>query len=237
MAEKIKTGREIHADVEHTREASDFWGSIKLSLDAIKTYQEEKDYLGLSEVHGSVSLAYRHLYRQTKDINFLVLAEGAATTGIEIAKINNIKEAVTMPTFNLAKVQEELNQLGEAAETYQDAVDAFTSHSPKFHNRTGVLADIKIHLYTCQYKAGDKSGLPKALDAITELEKSNEKTVSKYNYDVWLSGAHMKIAEMLKDDNKELAKKHLDEAKKIIDSNPELKIRKQQWEELAQDLK
>ncbi len=225
-------GRGIQGEVEQAREAGDFWGSIKLAQDAIKAYQEEKDKLGLAEVHGSIALAFRHLFRQTEDKDFLVLAEGAATTGIEIAKINGISEAIAMPTFNLAKVQEELGQVGEAVETYQDAVDAFTKKPPKLHNRAGVLADMKIHLYTCLYKVGDKSGLPKTLTAIEELEKSNEKTVSKYNYDVWLSGGHMKLAEILREDDNEMAKKHLEAAKKIIDGNKELKIRKEQWEKL-----
>ncbi len=236
MTTQIKTGRQIHADVEHTREAGDFWGSINIAQGAIKTYIEEKDYLGLSEVHGSIALAYRHLYRASKDKNFLVLAEGAATTGIEIAKINGLESAIALPTFNLAKVEEELEQLAEAAETYEDAVNAFLKNPPEMHNRAGVIADMKVHLYTCQYKAGDKSALPKALVALEELEKSDEKTVSKYNYDVWLSGGNMRIASILKNEDKELAKKHLEIAKNIIDSNSELKIRKNEWNDLAKTI-
>lgn len=230
------TGQEIHAQVEHTREAGDFWGSIKLAPEAIKAYIEEKNFGGLADVHGSISLAYRHLYRETKDQTFLVLAEGSATTGIEIAKINGLNNILARPTFNLAKVQEELGQFGEASETYEDAVNIFSKFPQKEHNRTGVLADMKIHLYTCQYKAGDKSALPKTLEAVAELEKSDEKTVSKYNYDVWLSGAHMRIAEMLKNEDKDLAKKHLEKAKEIIDANSDLKIRKDQLNELTKTI-
>lgn len=231
------TARQIHAQVEHTREAGDFWGSIKLASDAIKAYLDEKDKLGLSEVHGSISLAYRHLYLETNNRDFLILAEGSATTGIEIAKTNNILTAIALPTFNLAKVQEEMKEFGEASDTYQDAVDAFQQNPPKEHNRPGVIADMKVHLYTCQYKAGDKAALPKALTALEDLEKSDEKTVSKYNYDVWMSGGHMRIAEMLMTDDKDLAKKHLDEAEKIINGNSDLKLRKGQWEKLAQSFK
>src|SRR5437016_4444882 len=96
---------------------------------------------------------------------------------------------------------------------------------PESFNRAGVLADMKVHWYTCMYKAGDKSGLDRALMAVKDLEVSDEKTVSKYNYDVWLSGAHMRIAEMLKEDNLEEAKKHLQMAKEIIDTNADLKLR------------
>jgi len=233
--EKQLTGQEIHAQVEHTREAGDFWGSIKLAQDSIKAYSEEKNLSGLADIYGSISLAFRHLYKQSKDKTFLVLAEGAATTGIEIAKINSLNEILARPLFNLAKVQEELGQFAEASETYQDAVDTFNKFPQKEHNRAGVLADMKVHLYTCSYKAGDKSALPKALDALSELEKSDEKTVSKYNYDVWLSGAHMRMAEMLKEEDIEMAKQHLAKAKQIIDGNANLALRKKQWEELAKN--
>jgi tetratricopeptide (TPR) repeat protein len=234
------TGHDIHGKVEQTREAGNFWDALKLSYDAIKAYLEEKDYQGLSELHGSIAITYRHIYNQQEDKTdktCLLLAAQSATTGIEIAKFHNLDTGVSMPTFNLAKVQEELGQYGEATETYQDAVDAFMATPPtNDNNRAGVLADMKIHLYTCAFKAGDQSALPKALDAITELENSNEKTVSKYNFVVWMSGAHMKIAEMLKEKDVDLAKKHLDEARKLIDENmkelPDLKLRKGQWEKL-----
>jgi tetratricopeptide (TPR) repeat protein len=234
------SGKEIHGKVEQTREAGDFWSALKLSYDAIKSYLEEKNYQGLSELHGSIALIYRHIYNQQEDKTdktCLLLAAQSATTGIEIAKFHNLNSAVSLPTFNLAKVQEELGQYGEATETYQDAVDAFIATPPtNDNNRAGVLADMKIHLYTCAFKAGDQSALPKALDAITELENSNEKTVSKYNFVVWMSGGHMRIAEILKTTDLERAKTHLEEARKLIDENiqalPDLKLRKGQWEKL-----
>src|SRR5436305_13786853 len=104
------SGQQIHGKVEQTREAGDFWGALKLSYDAIKAYLEEKDYQGLSELHGSIAITYRHLFQQTQDKTYLLLAAQSATTGIEIAKFHNLDTGVSMPTFNLAKVQEELGQ-------------------------------------------------------------------------------------------------------------------------------
>ncbi|HWA52152.1 MAG TPA: hypothetical protein VG895_03810 [Patescibacteria group bacterium] len=234
-SETPKTGKELHEEVEKLRENGHFWKALKISYDAIAAYINEKNYSSLSDLEGSISLTYRHLFNQTGDKNYLVLAESAAECGIEIAKFNNLENAVAIPTYNLAKVQEEMGSVGEAAETYEDALEVFQKNPPQDHNRPGVLADMKIHAFTCQYKAGDKSALPKVLSAIEELQKSGEETVSKYNYDVWLSGAHIKLAEALKDEDKDLARKHLDEAKKIIDGNADLKLRKEQWEKLSQN--
>lgn len=237
MADQPKTGRQLHGLASDAREHGDFLKSLQLIDEAILVYIQEKDYVGLSEIEGMASLTYRHLYRTTQDKAYLFLAQAHATAGIEIAKYQNLNEALALPTFDLAKVQEELGTLGEASESYQDAVAAFMAKPPASHNRPGVLADMKVHMYTCMYKAGDKSALPKALDAIAELEKSDEKTVSKYNYDVWLSGAHMRVANILKDQDKDLAQKHLDLATQIINSNPDLKLRKEQLNSLSQSLK
>lgn len=226
-------GRKIHGEASDAREAGEFLKALQLIDEAVIIYIEDKDVIGLSEVMGMKALTFRHLARKTKDLNYLVLAKYSVMAAIEIAKKSGELTAIVLPTFDLAKVMDDLGDFGEAAQTYEDAVTEFEKNPPQSHNRAGVIADMKVHLYTAKYKAGDKMAFPKVLGALEELENSDEKLISKYNYDVWTSGAHMRIAEMLKDDDKELSKKHLDEAKKIIDANNELKLRRQQWEELA----
>ena len=44
----------------------------------------------------------------------------------------------------------------------------------------------------------------------------------------------MRIADMLKEDNPEKAKEHLQKAKEIIDNNPDLKLRAEQWKKLTE---
>ena len=210
-------GRKIHGDASNAREQGDFLKALQLIDEVTIIYSEDKDYLGLSEIQGMRSLTLRHLHRKSGDINYLILAKYSSMAAVDIAEKAEVSKAI--PLFDLAKVQEEIGQLGEASETYEDAVEAFGTNPPESHNRPGVLADMKVHMYTCMYKAGDKSALPKAMYALIELHGSDEKTVSKYNYDVWLSGGNMRLAEILKDTDLELAKKHLEEAKKIIDES------------------
>ncbi|HSX48878.1 MAG TPA: hypothetical protein VLE44_01310 [Candidatus Saccharimonadales bacterium] len=234
-------GQELHKQAEHTREAGEFEKSIDLAKQAISAYEADKDYLGQSDAFGTLSLGLRHKARTAKSseerMQFLSEAKDAASEGIKIAEENNLAGDLARPYFNLAKVQEDMYDFTGAVESYRKSVEIFKTQNPKLHNRSGVLADMNIHLATCEYMAGDKSALDRALRAIEDLKVSDEKSVLKYNYDVWLSGGYMRIAEMLKEDNKELAKENLEEAKKIIDGNPDLKIRLEQWEELEKSFK
>lgn len=223
--------REIHGQAAHAREAGQHLEALKLSDEAMLAYQRDNDILGLSEILTDRSLVYRHLADETEDENFLIIAKHEMIASIEIAEKSGNKQALALPYFNLAKVHESLNELDDAKNYYQKAVENMINNPPDQHNHPAVLADMIVHLATCEYRVGDTGGLERALTAIDELEKSEE---VKYNKDVWLSGAHMRIAEMLKEEDLEKAKEYLQKAKEIIDANPDLKIRKQQWEKLAQ---
>ena len=101
------------------------------------------------------------------------------------------------------------------------------------------MADFKVHLATCEYKqsfstnkAGDESALERAEAALADLESHPD--IEGYNQHVWVSGGHMRIAEMLREVNPVKAKEHLQKAKDIIDSDQRLTIRLSQWQKLAE---
>jgi tetratricopeptide (TPR) repeat protein len=219
---RSEKGHQLHVQAGHTRESGKFEEAVKLGKEAISAYGADHDFIGQSDAYGDLSLSLRHLGKLDE-------AEEAALTGIKIAEEKDLKGDLARPYFNLAKVQEQAGKLNQAVENYKKSIEIFQRENPSLHNRSGVLADMKIHMATCEYKTGDKSALDRALAAIKDLEDSDEKTVSKYNYDVWLSGGYMRLAEVLED------KEYLMRAKEIIDANPELAIRKEQWEKLARD--
>lgn len=224
--------RQILSQANDAREiGGDFLKSLELSDQALLAFQEEHDSLGLAETEAARAIIFKLLYRQTNDRNFLLLAEGAAATGVKIAKESNNKEALAIPIFELAKITDELGNFSEAITFYQEAIENMLKNPPPTHNRSAVLNDIKIHLATAEYKTGNKSVLTRLLSALSDLEK--EPDISKYNQDVWVSGAYMRLAEILKIDDPIRSKQYLQQAKAVIDKNPELKIRKAQWEKLA----
>ena len=68
--------------------------------------------------------------------------------------------------------------------------------------------------------------------AIQELENSQE---NQYEKDVWVSGGYMRLAQVLRESDNKKATAYLRRAKQIIDANPRLRIRRQQWEKIAKD--
>lgn len=235
MQEPVSEGRAIHQKVNEMREKGDSWEALKLSVDALVAYQKAGDILGMAEILTDNSIAYRHIADKEADPNFLIVSKCFAKAGVEMARKSNQKEALPIPLSRLGAVQAALGEYQDAAASYREAVEEMTKNPPAQHNRPAVLLDMKINLAATEYLTGDKAGLERAENALKELEgMSDTPYMDDYTQHVWVSGGHMKLAEILKEDNPELAKQHLEEAKKIIDNDPKLTIRKSQWEKLSQ---
>lgn len=228
-------GRKLLKEAAILRESGKTLESLQGDQAARIQFLTDGDLLGAAESLAADSLAYRHLWQSSENANYLVLAKMVTMAGVELAEKSGDKTALAIPYFNLAKVFEDLKDTKAAAENYQKAYELVTTFPPASHDRAGVKADFKVHLVTAQYRAGDKTA--KIDEAIAELEKSGEEKVSKYNYDVWLSGAHMRAAEVLWTDNKIAAQEHLNKAEEIVKANSELTIRKGQLEKLKERLK
>lgn len=228
-------GREIHGRAETAREIEgDFLKALELTDQATIAYQRENDLLGLAEVQASRFIIFKHLYQQTGEKSYLILGRNAALSGAEIARLSGIKEALALPLFNLGKACFEAEDWDKAVEAYKEALENMENNPPQMHNRPAVKLDIKGHLYAAEFMAGDKSGLQRAVDNAEELKNTDE--ISQYNKDVWLSGAYMRLAKMLNDQDKTLAKEYLEKARAVIESDGELKLRKAQWEKLAEKI-
>ena len=230
--EKIQPseGRRIHALAEQAREKGDFLAALKHTDEAMMTYQAKGDRLGFAEVLSSRFLTLRHLFEQTGDRLFLITAKHTVMASVDIAKESGDKKALAIPLFNLAKAQETLGELPHAVASYREAVDSLSNNPSEHHNNPAVLADFTIHLTTCEYKAGDKTALPKAESALSKFEAAAG--VDEYTKDVWVSGGYMRFAEMLREDDPEKARTALQKAKDIIDAK-KLTLRAKQWEKLA----
>lgn len=131
---------------------------------------------------------------------------------------------------NLGKYYFEAREYQKAGEAFKRAVENLTQYPSTRHSRPSIIADIKGHEAAAEYHAGDKTALDRALNALTELENSEEP--NSYNKNAWLSGAHLRIAEMVVQDNPKLAKEHIDKAREIIVNDERLILRKSQLEKL-----
>ena len=232
----MSRGRDIHAKAEQAREGKqDFLESLKLTDEATVVYSEEGDMHGMSEVQGTRFHAFRHLFESTNNPMYLILALHASLSAVEIAEKSGIKEALAIPYRDLGKAYEDLENYQNAVELYQKSLDAMAANPPSMHDRPAVRSDIKAHLAFAKYMAGDKQeALSLMQEAISELESNTDEY--KNNRDVWLSGAHMRSAEMLANDDPDKAKAHLQKAKEVIGTNKDLVLRKNQLEALISKL-
>ncbi len=228
---KSDEGRRLHGLAAQAREDGESLKALQLTDEAMLAYQKDGDLLGLAEVFADRAITLRHLHQNTGDKSFLHIAKAETQASVDIAKDSGDKSALAIPYFNLAKIQQELGEINEAVMNFKEAVDNIEENPPIAHGkRPAIVADFKNHLAVAEYLLGDKSALERAELAVQDLEAADEE---KYNKDVWLSGAHMRITDILRTDEPEKAKEHLQKAKEIIDANPDLKIRKQQWEKLS----
>lgn len=224
-------GRQLHKQSLESQEKGNFGEALELSDRAMVAYQEDGDKVGFSEIQAMRFLILKHLYERTDDKSYMILAKHSAMAGVELAEESGDRTALAVPYFNLAKALEALGECKEAVEEYKKAIRNMEENPAERHNRPSVLADFKGHMAICEYKAGDKTAIERATAAIEALKASEE---DKYAKDVWLSGGYMRLAEVLRDDDREEARKYLDKAKEVIDGNEELKLRKEQWGKLAE---
>lgn len=226
-------GRRLHGQAAHLREQGESLESLKKDMEALVEYAKDEDPQGLSEIFSEMFLSLRHLAQNLENKNLLLVAAEFGELSARLAGRLGVPEGMAIPLFSKGKAEEELGNIEEAIDSYRNAISSMQSNPPAQNDRPAVLLDMKLHLYSAQYKNGDKEVLEDWLKDLEELEKTEE---PQYNKDVWVSGSYMKLAEVLSRDDPQKAKVYLDKAKEVIDSNPDLKIRLQQWEKLSQKL-
>jgi hypothetical protein len=225
-------GREYHAQAEKAREEGQFLEALAWIDKTLIAYSDDKDMLGYTEALASRSITYRNYATLHNKPEYLTLAKHEMMGAVAIARKSNMPQALALPLYNLATQQEVLGELSEAVVTYKEAIKYMQTHPPQRHNRPSVLANMRVHMTTCEYKMGDETARERAEQSLQELIDAQEPDM--YTRDVWISGGYMRMADMLRDDDLTLAKGYLEKAKQVIDGNPQLKVRKQQWEKLAE---
>ncbi|OGH18745.1 MAG: hypothetical protein A3C22_00400 [Candidatus Levybacteria bacterium RIFCSPHIGHO2_02_FULL_37_10] len=233
MKDSLK-GRRLHALAEDAREGGDFLKALEYVDRATFAYQKDSDIVGLSEVQSSRQSIFKHLYRKTGDLAFLILEKHSAIAAVEIAEQSGIKEALAIPYHNLGKYYFEAKEYINASKYFKKAIENLETYPNNRHSRSSVIADIRGHQYAAEYHAGDKTALNRALDALKELKNSQED--STYNKNAWVSGAHIRIFQMIARDNLALARKHFGEATTIIGLDKRQILRKRQLEKLNQPI-
>jgi len=206
---------QLHQKAEKLREQDKLEEALKLYEEVIVGYQNEKNYSGLVEALGGRCLTYKHLFLLTEDFCFKNLAYYSALSSLEIAKNYNLKDKIYRSYFRLGEMEILQKNFKKAIEFYKKSLDLY----PQEESEKG---DFQYHLGEAQCLKGDtKNGLENLSSGLTKIRQYRDSTDS-FLINVWESGCLMKLFLFTKDKN------YLEDAQKIIDSDPRLIIRKRQ---------
>jgi tetratricopeptide (TPR) repeat protein len=231
---KESEGRQIHAEAVHALEhEQDLVKGLALVERATIVYIAAKDYQGAGEIQGVRMSIFKRYYRQTQDPVFLDIILQAANDAVHISKRTGDERDLAIPKRDLGKAYIEAERYADAVEPLVDSLNILRNNPPQRFDWDAVRAEVQAHLGFTQYMAGDKDAGRTNLDEAIEILKKEERS---YEVDVWLSGAYMRGAQMLQSDEPATTTEYMQMAQEIIDSNPELKPRKEDWEKLNERL-
>jgi tetratricopeptide (TPR) repeat protein len=213
----------LHQKAEKLREQDKHLEALKVCDEAIVAYQKDKDYFGISSLLQSRVLIYKHLFLLTNDFCFYVLAIKDTEASLLISQKYKLKN-LYICYFRIGEIFMLSNNFQKAILNYKKSLKIY----PKNDSEKG---DYQYHLGEAQYKNGDKkNGLKNILNGLKIIQDYKSDS-DPFLIHVWESGCYLRLAQLLRKDDFVNAKKYLQKARKIINSDKKLIIRKRQLNE------
>lgn len=207
-----------------------YFDALNVLNQAIVKCQEESDYTTLVDVFKDITLTWKHLFLLTEDKVYAALAQKSAETMLSICQEFKLKEKLPTSYFRLGETAMIIDDYKKAINYYKKALKVYVG-------KLSEKGDYRYHLGEALYTSGKKERGKKAmLRGLREIRKGAHEWDPFYIH-VWESGVHMRLADLLRDDESEVARKHLEKAKRIAKTDPKLVIRRRQVEELAKSFK
>lgn len=232
-------GRQLHNRSAATREKeNDLLKSLQLADEALIEYAREDNKSGIAELIADRSITFRHLFRDSGNRIFLLIARSELGASIDIASMIGRQDSLIVPFYNLAKIEVALTEFEPAITHYKKALSLTqggTAIPPNpdnpAQNRPSVAIDIRFHLAQVEYLNGDETALPRMEEEAGKMGGVEEP--DDFSKHIWLSGQYLTLAELLKNTDHQKAKEYFLKAKAVIDSDQRLTIRKKEMENLV----
>jgi len=170
------------------------------------------------EALGGRFLTYKHLYLLEKDQSFAIFAKHDALSALEIVQNQHLSEKQSQCYFHLGEVE-------MLFKNYQKATDYFQKSLDKCPSKDANQGRYFNHLGEAQYLNGNKKNGLKNLQTGLNIIRQFRESTDSFLINVWESGALLKLFYFTQNKN------YLDEARKIIDSDPRLVIRRRQLDQ------
>ena len=211
--------KKLHEQAENLREQDKLQDALKLYEEVSIKYQKEENYSGLVEALGGRCLTYKHLFLSSHDFSFAIIAKHDALSSLEIAEKFNLKDKLYRCYFRLGEMEILFKNYKKAIVYYQKSISLYPSDDAE-------KGDFIYHLGEAQCLKGDtKNGLENLSLGLIKIRQFRDSTDS-FLINVWESGCLKTLFVFTKDIN------FLNDAQKIIDSDPRLIIRRRQIAEL-----
>jgi tetratricopeptide (TPR) repeat protein len=197
--------------------------AIDLYNQAIVRYQEAKDYAAMIGAQTGRLLSWKHLFYKTEDKIYAIFVKKEAEAMLEIAKEHDLLDKFYLIHF--------LN--GTSAILFKDYNSAETEFSKAvelYPDENAEKGDWIAHLGDAMYRNGKKEEGKKRILQGVELIKERASQIDSFIFNVWVSGAYLRLAKLLRTDNPAESQQFLNLSKEIIVSDSRLVIRKQQLE-------
>lgn len=220
----------LHNDAEIAREQEEYDDALNKVKQAILEYKKTKNYMGLVAGIQTRCLVYKHLFLLSKKGIYLKLAKADIKEGLSIVKKYKLPNMLSSCYFRLGELAMLVNDYTDAIKNYQKAINNYIGTECE-------KGDYQYHLGEALYKNGEReSGKNELFKGLRKIQE-NKSEVNCFLSNVWESGCYLKLANLLKDNEPDESEKYLKSAKKIIDSDQRLVIRKRQLKELEKKLK
>lgn len=210
-----------HADV--LREQGESLKAIDVYNQAIVRYQEDKDYVNMMQALTGRLLSWKHLFYKTGDKIYAIFVKKETEAMLEISKEHRLNDKLYLIHFLNGTSAILLNDYPVAEKEFGQAIELY----PNDYAEKG---DWLAHLGDAVYRNGKKEeGKKMILQGVEKIE-ANSSQIDSFLFNVWVSGAYLRLAKLLKTDNSEESLLFLSKATEIIDSDERLVIRKRQLE-------
>lgn len=215
------TPEELSAHADFLREDGQSLLAIDTYNYAIVQFQEQKEYDKMIGALTGRLLCWKHLFYKTQAKVYAIFVQKEAEGMLEIAKTYHVTNRMHLIHFLNATAALLFEDYVTAQKEYESALAAYPTDSAE-------VGDWTAHLGEAMYRNGKKEeGKQKILEGVKIIEERSSQ-IDSFLRNVWVSGAYLRLAKLLRNDDPAESQKYLKMAQEIIDGDPRLVIRKQQ---------
>jgi tetratricopeptide (TPR) repeat protein len=219
---------EVYKEAERLREEGQTLNGLNLFNIAIVEYQKQGNYIGVIKSIEGRFICWHNLFVRTKDKIYAIFAKNDADAMMEIAEEHKIFELDYQLHYYKGKTNTFLKNYYAAENEFRIAIETYPEDNSEKGDRVAYWGYVT-------YLTGNKEkGKQLLLDGIKQIEQHAEKADS-FLVHIWLSGAYLRLAEILRTDNNQEGRYYLDKAQQIINSDPRLVNRKDQLKKVEKE--